>query len=147
MTSALIVYGSSTGNTEHAASVIEKTLQQAGVQTTKTEASQVKPEGLCLPYDFIFFGSSTWGYDEVELQDDFIALFDAFEKIGAKGKSTAVFGCGDSDYPNFCGAVDLISKRLTELGAKVGEGLKIDGPPENEEEEIVRWTQKTAGLA
>ncbi len=142
MSSALIVYGSTTGNTEYVAGMIEKTLAESGITVNKMNAAQVEPEGLCRGYDLVFFGCSTWGYDTVEMQDDFIELFEAFEQISAQGKPVAVFGCGDSDYPHFCGAVDVIASRLKELGAKVADTLKIDGSPETEDDEIVCWTQE-----
>jgi flavodoxin len=39
--------------------------------------------------------------------------------IDLSGKSAAAFGCGDSEYMYFCGAVDLLEERLEERGAKV----------------------------
>lgn len=142
MFSALIVYGSTTGNTEYLAGILEKILTESGVSADKINAAQVEPEGLCKGYDLILFGCSTWGYDTIELQDDFIELFEAFDQISAQGKLVGVFGCGDSDYPHFCGAVDLIASKLKEVGATVVETLKIDGQPETKDDEIVCWAHR-----
>ena len=141
MASALIVYGSTTGSTEYAAGVVESILSESGYAVTKENASDVTPAGLCGEYDLVLFGCSTWGEDTIVLQDDFADLFDHFDAIGAKGKNTAVFGCGDKSYPYFCGAVDSISEKLVELGATVLDTLKIDGDPESEAAEIEAWAR------
>lgn len=52
------------------------------------------------------------------------------------GKTAAVFGSGDSFTKTFCALVDLISEKLTDIGANVVlDGLKIDLMPEDGEEE------------
>lgn len=144
MASTLIVYGSTTGNTEFVASAAGRVLEAAGHTVKVIDAADVQPKGLCDGYDLVLFGCSTWGDDSIELQDDFIPLMDDFDKIGAKDKPVAVFGCGDSSYTYFCGAVDAISQRLEELGARVIDTLKIDGDPQQEKGEIDSWA---AGVA
>lgn len=144
MASALIVYGSTTGNTEYVASVAERVLSESGAAVTKLDAADANPDGLCDGYDLVLFGCSTWGEDDIELQDDFISLFDQFDNINANGKTVAVFGCGDSGYTHFCGAVDAIEQKLDSMGAKVVDTLKIDGDPQSEKDEIVSWTQRVA---
>ncbi len=145
MASALIVYGSTTGNTAYVAEVAERALTGAGASVTMLDAANAEPEGLCGKYDLVLFGCSTWGDEDVELQDDFIPLYDELETTGAKGKKTAVFGCGDSSYPHFCGAVDAIEQKLADIGATVvADGLKIDGDPHSEKEAIEAWAGEVA---
>ena len=147
MASALIVYGSTTGNTEYVADVAERILSETGASVKKMDASDADPDGLCDGYDLVLFGCSTWGDDSIELQDDFIPLFDNFDSINASGKKVAVFGCGDSSYEYFCGAVDAIEKKLDEMGAQVLDTLKIDGDPQSEKETIESWTRGVAANA
>lgn len=147
MSSALIVYGSTTGNTEYVADVAERILSETGASVKKMDASDADPDGLCDGYDLVLFGCSTWGDDSIELQDDFIPLFDSFDNINAKGKKVAVFGCGDSSYTYFCGAVDAIEKKLDEMGAQVLDTLKIDGDPQSEKDAIENWTKSVAASA
>ncbi len=112
MAKVLIVYGSTTGNTETVANGIAGLLKAEGHGVSVLEASRADPANLCAGYDCALFGCSTWGDDSVELQDDFIPLFDAFGAIGVSGVKAAAFGCGDSSYAFFCGAVDAINAKL-----------------------------------
>lgn len=144
MASALIVYGSTTGNTEYVAEVAQRTLAAKGLDVKLENAASAKAQGLCDGYDLVLFGCSTWGDDSIELQDDFIPLFDDFDKIGAAGKKTAVFGCGLSSYDYFCGAVDAIEEKLQELGAQVIDTLKIDGDPQPEKNAIEAWAARVS---
>ena len=60
----------------------------------------------------------------------------------------AVFGCGDSSYTHFCGAVDAIGQKAKDLGAAlVVDGLKIDGDPEDAEGDVQDWAQSAAAAA
>ena len=147
MAAALIVYGSTTGSTEYAAGVVERVLAGSGYTVTTKNAADVSAAGLCDGYDLVLFGCSTWGDDSIVLQDDFAELFERFDDIKAKGKNTAVFGCGDSGYTYFCGAVDAISEKLTELGATVLDTLKIDGDPEADKSAIEAWARSVIAAA
>jgi flavodoxin short chain len=140
MANVLIVYGSTTGNTESVALRLEKQLKDAGHSVEKLKAANANATGLCSGKDLVLFGCSTWGDDEIELQEDFIPLFESFDKIQAGGVKTAVFGCGDEDYKYFCGAVDSITDKLTELGSTVvGGKLKINGDPDDSVDSIQNW--------
>jgi flavodoxin short chain len=142
MSNVLIVYGSTTGNTEWVAGQLNEQIKAAGHDVQVAKAGSIAPEGLCAGKDLVLFGCSTWGQDEIELQDDFIPLFEAFDSIGASGVKAGVFGCGDEDYTHFCGAVDAITDKLTGLGAKlVGGKLKINGDPGDSSEAIKSWGQ------
>jgi flavodoxin short chain len=144
MASALIVYGSTTGNTEAAADIAEKVLSGEGLNVKKINVTSARPDGLCSGYDLILFGCSTWGSDSIELQEDFVPLFEKLEAVQAKGKNMAVFGCGDSSFTFFCGAVDAITEKLKDLGANIVDTLKIDGDAQSEKDSIEEWTRKVA---
>ncbi|MCJ2163356.1 MULTISPECIES: flavodoxin [unclassified Pseudodesulfovibrio] len=140
MSKALIVFGSTTGNTESVSDDIAKVLEKEGHNVEIMNAANVPVEGMANGYDVILLGCSTWGDDDIELQDDFIPLFDDLEKAGLDGKKVGVFGCGDSSYTHFCGAVDAIEEKSEALGAvMLGDSLKIDGDPERDDVEA--WIQ------
>ena len=141
MAKALIIFGSTTGNTEEVAEIVGGVLKKDDHDVTIENASDVSVDGLADGYDAVLLGCSTWGDEEIELQDDFIDLFDNLDKAGLKGKKVAVFGCGDSSYTYFCGAVDVIEEKSEKLGGKmIVAPLKIDGDPE--EGDIVEWADE-----
>jgi flavodoxin short chain len=141
MKKALIVYGSSTGNTEFVAETIESFLSEDGYEVTLTDVSNTDIDIFDNSYDIYLLGCSTWGEDEIELQEDFEPFYeDMTGSLSLKKKSLAVFGCGDSAYTYFCGAVDLLEERVRKLGGSlVCDSLRIDGEPE--EEQINEWVQ------
>ena len=142
MADVLIVYGSTTGNTASVAERVGKTLSGGGHTVTLLDAAKAKADNLCQGRDCVLFGCATWGDADIELQPDFVPLFDDFDRIVAKGCKTACFGCGDSSYTHFCGAVDVIKARLAELGADIiGPELKIDGDPDGAGEDIDAWAR------
>ena len=142
MSKVLIVYGSTTGNTEALAEILGRLIQEAGHEPTLLNAADASAPGLCDGWDMILFHCLTWGDDEVVLQDDFDTLFQQFDLINAKGHKTACFATGDSSFTYFCGAVDVIEAALERLGANVvAEGLKIDGQAQSDQPEIHEWAK------
>ena len=140
MSKALIVFGSTTGNTESVSDDLAKILEKGGHNVELRNAANVTAEGMADGYDAVFLGCSTWGDEDIELQDDFIPLFDDLEKAGLDGRKVGVFGCGDSSYTHFCGAVDAIEEKAEQLGAvMLGDSLKIDGDPE--QGEVAAWAE------
>ncbi|NDV25331.1 flavodoxin [Desulfovibrio sp. JC010] len=137
MSKSLIVYGSTTGNTETTAEYVAEAFENKEIEVVLKNVTDVGAADLG-GYDIVLFGCSTWGEEEIELQDDFIPLYDSLEDADLKGKKVSVFGCGDSDYTYFCGAVDAIEEKLEKIGAVViGDSLKIDGDPERDP--IMDW--------
>lgn len=146
MSKALVVYGSTTGNTESVADNIENVLKKGGWSVDVMDAADVSVDGMADGYDVVFLGSSTWGDDSIELQDDFVPIFDDLDKAGLKDRKVAVFGCGDSSYEFFCGAVDAIEEKSEKLGAiLLGDSLKIDGDPDMGD--VTTWTEAVMAQA
>ncbi|MCG8471010.1 MAG: flavodoxin [Desulfobacterales bacterium] len=145
MARALIVFGSTTGNTETTAEQIGNVLSGKAIDVTIQDVAEVNP-GDEADYDLVLYGCSTWGEDEIELQDDFIDYYESMERAAISGKGVGVFGCGDSSYTYFCGAVDAIEEKVKAVGGSlVAEGLKIDGEPDECEDEITAWAEAVAG--
>ena len=142
MAKAIIVYGSETGNTESVAEVIAAAVEDANFKITLKEVTQASVDELS-GYDLILLGSSTWGDEEKELQADMVDFYDDLEGADLSGKSAAAFGCGDSDYTHFCGAVDLLEERLEQIGATLlDESLRIDGDPDDDDAQ--EWAKQIA---
>jgi len=139
----LIVYGSETGNTESLAEAIGNKIKAAGNIVKVLSAACVVAEHLCTGYDAALFGCSAWGTDEVELQGDFNTLFEEFDSIDIKGKKTACFASGDSNFKYYCGAVDVIEEKLNALDAVIMEkGLRVEGDYSGNKEDVDAWADK-----
>ncbi|MCG8565477.1 MAG: flavodoxin [Desulfobacterales bacterium] len=139
MGNALIIYGSTTGNTEYVATLIQKQLEADSHTVTLMNVADTSVAELDKAYDIYMLGCSTWGADEIELQEDFEDFYqELFGDISLNGKAFALFGCGDSSFEYFCGAVDVIENQVDKLGARrVVESLRIDGDPEDVE--VKEW--------
>lgn len=145
MSNALIVFGSTTGNTESVAMMISDTLGQKGVDVTVKDVKDATVQELGDGYELTLLGASTWGEDEIEFQEDFEPFYEQLENANLKGKKVALFGCGDSSYEYYCGAVDLLEETMEELEAKVVTiSLRIDGDPDDSESEIIEWAEEIA---
>ena len=144
MKKTVIIYGSTTGNTEMVANWIKDALGSLGEQADLFDVDEMTPESAS-EYSIIILGSSTWGTGE--LQDDFDEFYEAMSYEYFKGKKVAVFGCGDSDmFPDyFCQAVDTIAEKAIVCGADVAlEALKIDGDIDPYKSEVEAWAKRLA---
>ena len=147
MATALIVYGSTTGNTEWVAKQIGEILAREGIEVTVKNVTQTQTAQLG-KYDLTLLGSSTWGDAEIEFQEDFAGFYEDMGEANLKEKKVALFGCGDSSYEYFCGAVTLLEETVGDLGALlVTEPLMIDGEPQDAKADIIAWAQEVASHA
>ncbi|MDE6048122.1 MAG: flavodoxin [Paramuribaculum sp.] len=127
-----IFYGSSTGATKSVAEKIAKTLGmdiEDVHDITGTSPSKVAD------YDVILLGTSTWGSGE--LQDDWYDFIAGLEELYLKGKSIALFGCGDENMSDtFCNAVGILYDRLQKTEAKFIGEFNTDGYEFSESEAV-----------
>jgi flavodoxin I len=148
MKNALVAFGSTTGNTAEVANWIAETLGRKGLTVESADCAGLSTGGLCAPYDLIVFGCSTYGDDEIEIQEDFEPILDDLENTDISGKKVAIFGCGDSAYPHFCGSVDAIEKRVGACGGElIVTSLKVDDPHPDSQDEIIAWATGLAKAA
>jgi flavodoxin short chain len=140
MAKALIVYGSTTGNTEMVAEQIGGHLLEKGTEVTVKNVTNTFPEDLSENWDCVILGASTWGDSEIEFQEDFEPFYENLDKVNLKNRKIALFGCGDSGYEHYCGAVDLLVEKMGELGAVImNDPLRIDGEPDDSSSDIKEW--------
>lgn len=145
MSKALIVYGSTTGNTETAARRIEDVLRENDLDVTIKNVIDADVQELGNGYDISLLGVSTWGDDTIEFQEDFEPFYQKLDGAGLQGKKVALFGCGDSSYEYFCGAVDELEAKMESLDANiVNMPLRIDGDPDDADAEIAAWAREVA---
>lgn len=145
MKKALIIFGSTTGNTEDMAGIIKQALDDSGLATELKDVTEAVVEDLAAGHDLLLLGCPAYGEEEIELQEDFEDFYERLDGINLNGKKIAVFAPGDSSYEYFCGSVDMLEEKMEELGGKlVVDGLKVDGDPGDAEEEITEWAESIA---
>lgn len=145
MKRVLVIYGSTTGNTEFVARRIGEKITNEGVAVELKDVINAQVSDLFSDYELIILGCSTWGEEEIGFQEDFESFYFGLNEVDFTGKVFALFGCGDSGYKHFCGAVDELEERLQQQGAEfVGPALKIDGEPEEALEQIDHWSSEIA---
>ena len=100
-----IFYGSSTGNTETAAEMIQNALGDHVSQMAAV--TEVSPQDL-LKFDVLIFGVPTW--DIGQLQIDWEYFLPKMEGLDLTQKKIALFGMGDSAVYslNFLDALGLV---------------------------------------
>nr|WP_263327351.1 flavodoxin domain-containing protein [Neobacillus sp. Marseille-Q6967] len=121
-----IVYTSVTGNTKELAGILYQIFLMKEVDISIYRIEEFQLSGLS-QYDAVAVGTYTWG--EGEIPQEMRPLYHAFESLGKKEMVTAVFGTGDSFYPNYCGAVERFRDMLyvhTDLAAT----LKVELMPQ-----------------
>ena len=165
--SIAIFFGSTTGNTENAAEMIQK--EMGDLVTTMADIIDIEPADF-LKYDVLMIGVPTW--DIGELQCDWEDFIPRLEGLDLSGKKVALFGCGDSyGYTeNFLDALGLLWDELKKLGSPeligiwptegytyeaskgefddkhfLGLGLDEENQPELHEERIKAWTTQIRG--
>lgn len=147
MSKMLIIYGSTTGNTEQVAEWIGAVLKPKGHVVRIKNVTDAHIEDLEKDHDLILLGVSTWGDDDVEFQEDFVPFYDELDRAQLKGRKVALFGCGDSGYEHFCGALDLLEAKMEEPGAIiVNEPLRIDGEPVEVLRKITSWAEEVGAV-
>ena len=110
-----LFFGSTTGNTERVAEIIneffDKALFVEEIDASHREAIK--------NFDHIIFGISTWNVGELEFTWD--EFFPNLDDIDFSGKKIALFGLGDQEnYPDtYLDAMGILYDKLVEKGATI----------------------------
>lgn len=125
----LVIYTSTTGNTEIMADVIGRYLINTGkeVEIKTFDVDPVYANDL-YNYDAVLIGTPTWFNGELPYEvEDFL---DDLEDCNISGKIFGVFGSADSLYDTYGQAIDTLADQLVVLGGDVlTERLKVDLTP------------------
>ena len=140
----LMLYATYSGGTQIAVQSVEAEFVKKNHSVTLKTPSQVNPDEIP-SFDCIIFASPSWDYEGKGGQphEEFFSLFPKLEKLDLSGKKIAIFGLGDTSYPEFCGAVDVLEKFVTDhKGTLSLPSHRINGFLFNQEEEtkkLVEW--------
>jgi flavodoxin I len=109
----VIIYGSTTGNTQTVAKKIAEKLSAEDVQLI--DASDLKVEEVEV-FPNLILGTSTWGLGD--LQDDWEIALPLLKKSNLRGKTVALFGLGDagSYSDTFVDAMGTLYEALKDTG-------------------------------
>lgn len=146
----LVVYATLSGSTMAAADLITATIKSAGHEVTTLTADSISADTVS-PYEALIIGSPSWedeGKDGQPLPE--VRKFvESLSSASLTGKKIAVFGLGDTSYPHFCGAVDIIEEKLHAIGITPAiPSLKIDryySSPDNEPK-VREWANTFSGV-
>lgn len=127
--SVAIVYASVSGNTKELADLIYRIFLSKSVEIAIYRIEEFSLSDL-RNYDVVAIGTYTWGNGDIP--KEMRQLYQAFESIGRKDMTTAVFGTGDSFYPMFCGAVDHFRDMLY-VQTNLAATLKVELRPQEQD--------------
>lgn len=127
--SVAIVYASVSGNTKELAEVIYRIFLTKSVEIAVYRIEEFSVSDL-LHYDTVAIGTYTWGNGDIP--KEIRQLYKAFESIGSKDMTTAVFGTGDSFYSKYCGAVDQFRDMLY-VHTNLAATLKVELRPQEQD--------------
>jgi flavodoxin I len=139
----VVVYASMSGNTEAIADIITEELKKQNHEVELQDILTLKNASELLNYDLTFFGTYTWG--DGDYPDECLDIVEEMEEMDLANHPFALFGSGDTGYPEFCGALDLLSDLIKLNGGKlVSEPLRIEYNPSPEDEEDISQFVKDA---
>lgn len=130
MSKILVLYASTTGNTELMAEAIADQLiyRQHEVIIKTFDFDPIYVDDLA-EYDAVVVGTHTW--DDGSLPYEVEDFYDELEDVDITDQFFAVFGSADSFYEYYGGAIDLMGDRIQELGAQLlPYRLKVDLEPD-----------------
>lgn len=145
MSKVLIIFGSTTGNTESIAEKVGSILSDGGASVDVVNAADLAVQGCAKDYDAVLMGASCWGDEDIELQEDFVPVAEAFDDMGLAGKKVAAFASGDSSYTHFCGAVEVIEAGAKAAGAEIiADGLRVEGGASDAPDDVQAFAEAVA---
>jgi flavodoxin len=138
---AIVVYGSTAGNTQFLAEYVRLGLVDGGCET---EIESVKGIDFAkmLSYDLVVLGSSTWnlGKEQGQLQHDWRERFEEFKGLNFEGKRVGVFGVGHYHYTFTARAADILAEVVKNNNGVLLEPIfKVDDVVDLFGENIRAW--------
>ena len=114
-----IYFGSSTGATERAASMIKDEIESYGVAEVDVAVVAAGNLNTMANYKYLLFGCPTWNIGE--LQDDWALVYPMLDGVNFSGKKVGFFGCGDQfGYSNsFNDSIGILCEKVVANGGDV----------------------------
>ncbi len=134
MKKILILYVSTTGNTEYIAELLEEAIDDSVFDIVVESFDFTKEDSIdLLQYDGILFGTHT--YDDGDLPFETGIFLDKLMTLHLDNIVVGLFGSGDTSYSYFCGAVEIMKDEFELRKAIVLDyTVKIDLDPETDQD-------------
>ncbi|MBN2511079.1 MAG: flavodoxin domain-containing protein [Spirochaetales bacterium] len=137
-----LIYGTKRGTTKIMANIIGQTLMDHGSEVKVKNVFEAQPGDLPA-HRINILGSSTWS--DGDLQIDFVDFERRMDELDLQGTFAAVFGPGNSRFPRFCEAVEILQAKLVSLGARLlVPSLKVDELAGRLEQDTKAWAETLA---
>tara|TARA_R110002167_G_scaffold101150_7_gene263778 strand:- start:8027 stop:8542 length:516 start_codon:yes stop_codon:yes gene_type:complete len=139
-----LFYGSTTGNTEDIAELIERTLSEDQLDLYDVAEAPLQHAN---EYDQIIMGIPTWDYGEI--QSEWEDVWSELDSLELSGKRIALYGLGDQvGYGDwFLDAMGLLHDRLVERGAELVGYWPVAGYDFSASKALTADAQYFVGLA
>ena len=142
MASIIIIFGSTSGNTELVCHAVSEVLTAKGHQVTIQRAEHSEPKDIT-PHDLAILAASTYGHGI--LQDHMIPFMKKFRQHNWKGQDFAVIGLGDDKYDADYNieSAHIIEKDIYESsGHAIHQSLRINKSPIGQMNKVKDWTKE-----
>jgi flavodoxin I len=156
MNRALIVYGSTSGNTAYLANFVEAGLLKSGYEVMRKDVREVQFDEL-KNYELLVFGSSTWdgakkdglsGKDQNQniqgnLQVDMKKFVESLSSYDFSQQAVAVYGVGHYSYTFTCNAANVLEEFVnSHNGRLVIESFRVTDVVDLSEDAIEQWASE-----
>jgi flavodoxin I len=137
-----IIFDTQTGTTQYVAELMQKKLislgHQADLHSIRVNGDSPSLDG----YEAVLFGAPT--YEDGKLETSMRVFITKFSADLSSYK-VAVFGLGNSSYPQFCTSAKILEDFVIKNNGKPTQpALKIDGFPDDTKS-IEEWVTTFAG--
>ncbi|OGH91783.1 MAG: hypothetical protein A2534_04635 [Candidatus Magasanikbacteria bacterium RIFOXYD2_FULL_39_9] len=123
----LLIYATHSGSNFVVAQMIQEALSK-DFEVTLQNAAETKPEDI-KNYETIILGSPSWlsRGSEGMPSEIMLKLLDVWQTEKHTDKNFIVYGCGDSGFIHFCGAVDYMENFVKSVGGNsLHPSLRLD---------------------
>lgn len=146
----LLTYGTLSGSTMTATELVGARLKEAGNDVTSISVEQVTKD-MVAAHHALVVASPSWedrGLDGQPLPE-VRQFIETLTSSDLTGKKIALLGLGDTAYPHFCGAIDVLEELLKKIQITPSiPSLRIDkyySMPDNEHK-VQAWADTFATL-
>lgn len=152
---ALVLYGSTSGNTKFLSEFVENGLTGAGYAVVRKDVRDADVSEL-MQYDLLVFGSSTWdgpkqdglnlkeqsAHVQGRLQVDMRAFVEKMAGLDLHQRPVAVWGVGHYSYTYTCNAANLLEEAVQKAnGRLVCETFRVTDVPDLSVDAIEQWAK------